>query len=482
MLKWFLIIALCAYGILMVRTIRFILLEKGSPSRTLAWIAFLFLLPILGVMLYYVFGKNIRRKNIFRRKRLETGRIFQAFERLQSQHDPLMEKGLPPMQKRYRKLIRMVMKNKQTVWTIGNQTQVFHDGHTFFEALFEDLKNAKKQIAIQFYILEEGQLAEQLLEILKKKVQEGVSVKVIYDGVGSWNLSDRFIQRVKSAGIELFPFIPLRFLKWPQRINYRNHRKIVVIDSAIGYTGGFNIADKYLFGDPVLGYWRDTHIRIVGPAVLGLWLVFLLDWHFVSGHSVHLEPKMFQISKESKGCPIQIIASGPDSNIANIQQEYFSMINLAKRYIYISTPYFIPDESILTALKTAALSDVDVQLMIPYNSDTKLLKWSIRSYLEELLEVGVKVFFYQNGFMHSKVLIADDIVSSIGTANMDERSFSQNFEVNAIIYDKAICREVKNQFLADLTLCEEIHVASFKNRSRKEKTMESIARLFSPLI
>jgi cardiolipin synthase len=482
MWDWALIILLVAFGVLMVRTIRFILLEKGSPSRTLAWIAFLFLLPVFGLVLYYIFGKDVRRKNVFRRKRKETERIFAAFEKLQSQHNPRFEKGLPPTQKRYRKLIKMVMKNQQTVWTTGNKTKVFHDGRAFFETMFEDLKNAKKRIAIQFYILEQGIVADQLIEILKLKVQEGVEVRIIYDGVGSWNLSDRFVQKLKSFGIELHPFIPLRFFRWPHKINYRNHRKIVVIDGVIGYTGGFNIADKYMLGDPLLGYWRDTHVRIVGPAVLGLWLVFLLDWHFVSGNSVRLDPEMFQDVEKKTGCPIQVIASGPDSNIANIQQVYFSMINLAKRYIYISTPYFIPDESILTALKTAALSEVDVKLMIPYNSDSKMLKWSIRSYLEELLEVGVKVFFYQNGFMHSKVLIADDIVSSIGTANMDERSFSQNFEVNAIIYDKHICKELKSQFLIDLDFCQAVQPEVFRTRSRKEKAMESIARLFSPLI
>lgn len=480
-MNWVLIILLLGYAAILIGTIRLILLEKGSPSRTLAWIAFLFLLPLLGLVWYYVFGKDVRHKHVFRRKRKDTERIFQAFDRLQQQYAPSSKNPLPGVKKRFHKLIHMVMKNQQSVYTTGNEVRLFHDGLAFFEAMFEDLMRAEKYIAIQFYILEEGKVADRIVGILKEKVKQGVSVRVIYDGVGSFYLSDRYVKELRSYGIELYPFIPLRFIKWAHKMNFRNHRKIVVIDGRVGYTGGFNISDKYMLGDPVLGYWRDTHARITGPAVLGLWLVFLLDWQFVSGQSVKLDPDLFR-NPGKKGAAIQVISSGPDSDIANIQQEYFSVINLAKKYIYISTPYFIPDVSIMTALKTAALSNVNVKLMIPDNSDSKLLKWSIRSYLEELLDVGVQVYFYTKGFLHSKVLLADDFVASIGTANMDERSFSQNFEVNAIIYDKSICTELKAQFLRDLEVCHQVSVEEFKKRPRKEKAMESIARLFSPLI
>ncbi len=469
------------YLFLLARTIRFILLEKGTPSRTLAWIAFLFLIPVFGMLLYYIFGRHIRNKNIFQVQRQETQRIFAAFARLQKQHSQQRDESLLKSNRRFRKLIKLVMQNEQTVWTTGNRTQVFHDGPAFFDSMFEDMRNAKKYIAIQFYIFQEGKVADQMVDILKEKVIEGVKVQIIYDGFGSRHLSKQFVQELQEIGIELYSFIPFRLFKWPPRMNYRNHRKIVVIDGSIGYTGGFNIADKYMLGDPILGFWRDTHVRIEGPAALGIWLVFLLDWHFVSEKMIHLEPEMFTKGPDD-GCPIQIIASGPDSDIANIQQQYFSIINLAKDYVYISTPYFIPDLSILNAIKTAALSGVDTRLMIPYNSDTKILKWSIRSYLEELLEVGVKVYFYKEGFIHCKVLIADDIVSSIGTANVDERSFSQNFEINAIIYDQKVCSELKDQFILDLESCEQIIQEDFRKRPRREKVYEAFARLFSPLI
>lgn len=480
-MKIFLIVITLVYLAILVRTFRMILLEKGSPSRTLAWFSFLLLVPVFSIILYFIFGRSIRNKNMFLAKRNENEALFRAFDQFESTQYTEGKKNQPIYRKRFKKLIQLVKKNHQTVLTNGNVTELFHDGQSFFKRMFDDLNAAQQYIEIEFYIIEEGRLANELIDILSRKVKEGVEVKIIYDGIGSRDMSSEALNRIRENGIRIFGFLPPgRIYSWRQ-LNFRNHRKIIVIDGKVGYTGGFNIADKYRDGDPVLGFWRDTHVRISGPAVIGLHLVFGLDWHFVSGELVEISTPPV-VSQTQNGVPVQIIASGPDSDIANIQQEYFSIINLAKKYVYIATPYFIPDQSIMNALKTAALSDIDVRLLVPNDSDSKLLKWSIRSFIEELLEVGVKVYFYQKGFMHGKVIIADDMVSSIGSANVDERSFSQNFEINAIIYGAKVCHELKTQFVLDMEKSQEIVLGEFKNRRRKERVMESVARLFSPLI
>lgn len=275
--------------------------------------------------------------------------------------------------------------------------------------------------------------------------------------------------------------MPVRFPRLANRINYRNHRKIAVIDGTIGYVGGLNVADRYLTGHPDLGAWRDTHLRIEGDAVKGLQLVFLTDWYFVSGQDIARQ-ELFPSVEIDEQLPIQIVASGPDSDYAGILQGYFASIHLARKYLYISNAYLIPNESILTALKTAALSGVDIRILIPEQSDSKLAQWSTQSYLEELLQAGVRMYLYQAGFLHTKVLIADDVLSSVGTANWDHRSFEQNFEVNAFLYDRPTAETLKTQFLEDLQRARELSLEQFRQRPPWKKGISSLARLLSPLL
>ncbi|MEL6925556.1 MAG: cardiolipin synthase, partial [Bacteroidota bacterium] len=310
-------------------------------------------------------------------------------------------------------------------------------------------------------------------------LKAGVKVRIIYDGVGSWSLRRSFIKNIRAAGIEIFPFMPVSLGPLANKINYRNHRKIVVVDGLVGFTGGINISDKYLSGDPVLGSWRDTHLRLEGAAVSSLNQIFINDWNFVSHQNIELPT----IPSFTSGHTfVQIVASGPDQQFSSILQEYFSLITAADEYIYISTPYFIPCEAILLAMKTAALSGVEVILLLPRQSDSAVLKYGIQSYLEELLEAGVRIFLYQEGFLHSKVIVSDDAVASVGTANVDERSFENNFEVNALLYDQQVAHQLKHNFFEDLCQSKEVYLDEFRKRSKRTRVLESIARLLSPLL
>ena len=475
---WFLVII---YTIILTLILFVMVMENGSPTKTLAWILFLLFVPVVGIVVYFFLGKNYRKNKIFNLKKTKDHEIYDdfvdySFENFDQtnilQYEPLHIKS---------RLIKLLIKNSKALLTSGNQVKILNNGKATFDAIFAALRSAKQYIHLQSYILEEGKLADELLEILTQKIKEGVTVRIIYDAVGSWSLSKKFLKKMETAEIQVFPFMPVHFGRFANKINFRNHRKVIVIDGIIGFTGGINISDKYIYGDEEGRDWRDTHLRLEGPAVSSLQMVFLSDWFFVSGEYL-FEKKDFFPKEKKGGTPVQIVTSGPDSDYSSIKQEYFALINSAQQYIYIWTPYFIPGENIMFSLKTAALSGVDVRIILPDESDSALLKWSTRSYVEELLETGVKIYFYKAGFLHSKVLVSDDIVASVGTANVDERSFDSNFEVNAMIYDVAICKELKRDFLIDQAKSEPILFHAFQLRPKGERLKESTAKLLSPLL
>jgi cardiolipin synthase len=478
---WTIAILIILYFILLFFVVGKMIMENGSPARSLAWLFFILFVPVVGLIFYFLIGKNYRKEKLFRMKKTKDYAIYkkhldQHFKHFEEEH--LSES---PSIRKKRRLVKLMMKNSKAILSHGNQVEILQDGKITFERIFEDLEKAKQYIHIQYYILEEGILADKLFVILSRKVKAGVTVRIIYDAVGSWDLSKDFIKKMAAAGIQIFPFMPVRFGKYANKINYRNHRKIIVIDGIIGFTGGANIADKYLENKNSKNNWRDTHLKIEGNAASSLQMIFLSDWYFVTGEYLFQKKDFFSIELKG-GVPIQIVTSGPDSDYSSIKQEYFSLITHAEKYIYIWTPYFIPDENIMFSLQTAALSGVDVRMILPAESDSALLKWSTRSYVEELLRAGVKIFFYKKGFLHSKVLIADDLVASVGTANVDERSFENNFEVNAMIYDQRICEELKSQFAIDQANSEPILYQAFKLRPSGERFKESMAKLFSPLL
>jgi cardiolipin synthase A/B len=458
-----------------------VILDNRSPTQTLSWVVVLFVLPILGLILYFIVGKNYRKEKIFSRKE------HKDFERIRNLSDnqiiDLQDKSFIENEKVRSKLpiIKLLLRNSKALLTKNNRVEILNDGRQTFDAITAALKKAKKHIHLEFYIIDDDEIGNEIREILIFKAKQGIKVRMIFDDVGSWKLRERFIRSLKSAGVEIFPFMQVRVPFLANKINYRNHRKIIVVDGKIGFVGGINVADRYLHGNKLIPFWRDTHLRIEGEAVSSLQVVFLVDWHFVSGRiisGVSYFPKP-RVEHEQL---VQITASGPDSDWSSIMQAYFSAISTARNYIYIAVPYFIPNESILTALKTVSLSGVEVKIIIPGIADSFLAYNGTSSYVEELLEAGIRVFSYQKGFIHSKLIMVDDVFASVGTANMDMRSFDNNFEVNAIIYDEGFCRELKGYFIEDLSNSLEFDLDLHRSRGIRRKFIESFSRIFSPLL
>ncbi len=459
-----------------------VILENRNPVRTLAWIIVLVTVPLLGFIFYLYFGVNYRKIKMFSMKGLGDMKWLQYMSEDQKQ---LIKKS-EFLQKResieVRKLMTLLLNNSKALLTRFNRVEVLHNGDETFPALFRAMENARKFIHLEYYIIDEGRLAAQLKDILLRKAREGVEVRIIYDDVGSWGLSKEFIRELRKAGVQIYPFLPVRFHHLANKANYRNHRKIAVVDGEVGFVGGLNIAYRYVDGVPGIGAWRDTHLRVEGEVVTSLQVVFLIDWYFVRQELLLNKNEYLPYIQAEGHVLVQTVTSGPDSDWASIQQSYFTLINMAKRYVFISTPYFMPGETTLNSLKTAAMSGVDVRLLLPHKSDSWLTNWCTRSYVEELLEAGVKIYWYQKGINHSKVIIVDGNVASVGTANMDLRSFEQNFEVSLIIYDRDVVKELAMDFIKDLRVSTDEAIRRWKFRSKREKIFESVARLFAPVL
>ena len=451
------------------------------PAKTIAWMLVIITLPVIGVILYSFIGYNLRKEKLFTRKQ---GHDLQVLDELVEQQLVEFEQAdrqASPIVHNHQRLAQLQLRSGKFLLTSGNRAQVLQDGEETFAAIFAAMEQAQSFIHIEYYIFEEGDLADRVADILTKKVKQGVPARLTYDGVGSWSLSKTYCRRLKEAGVEVFPFMPVSFGPLANRLNYRNHRKIVVVDGRVGFTGGINVSDKYIKGDPKLGHWRDTHLRLEGRAVNFLQYIFLTDWQFVSRQNL-LTKEYFPSHEVVGPTPVQISASGPDSNYASIHQTFVSMLYQAQKYIYLANAYLIPDESLLMALKATALSGVDVRLMVPETSDSFIVKWSSRSYLEELLVAGVKVYFYQKGFLHSKVVVADDELASVGTANLDIRSFEQNFELNALMYDADLARQLKARFMIDIHDCRLLDLEEYRQRPRLDRVKESVFRVLSPVL
>ena len=472
--------------VLYVLTIIFMVIlviqQRGDPMKTIAWLLVVTFVPLLGIILYFYFGKNYRKEKIFSRKELTDSRQIKLLAKYHPDDKP--DEAYLSDEKVAEKshIIKMLYNSDKALLSGRNRVRILVNGKVTFESIIAELEKAENHIHLEYYIIDDDKIGNKIRHILIQKARAGVEVRVIYDDIGCWSLSDDFINSLKKAGVQAFPFMPVRFPYFTNKINYRNHRKIIVIDGKIGFVGGLNIADRYISGNEELGPWRDTHLKIEGEAVYSLQSVFLLDWYFVSKSIIHDQDKYFPPADVSEKLLMQIVASGPDSDWASSMQTFFSAIATAKSYISISTPYFLPNESILTALRTAALSGVDVRMLLPGQSDSKLILWSSFSYIAELLDAGIKVYLYSKGFTHSKLMIVDDVFCSIGTANMDIRSFDQNFEVNALIYDQRIAIAMRKIFMNDIKDLQSIRIEEWENRKRWVVFRESIARLFSPLL
>ncbi|POY39416.1 cardiolipin synthase [Solitalea longa] len=459
-----------------------IISENRSPSKTIAYLLIFFLLPGIGILIYYAFGENYRKKKLYRLKAHEDEKLQRRINNYvyKLSEDNLLEYS--EKLKDYERLIRLLTYEGRLPLTDNNKITLLINGEEKFPSLFDALENARHHIHLEYYIIEEGLVVDQLFEILIRKVQEGVLVRLIYDDFGC-SLSKKFLRRVKEAGIQAVPFYKINIPLFSNRQNYRDHRKIVVVDGLVGFVGGINLSDKYVnVGIENELFWRDTHLKIEGEAVRSLQLFFALNWSFCCEEELFFQHEYFPDVKAVGDQMAQIAVSGPDSDQANIMLSYLSAINNAKKSIYITSPYFIPNESIVNALKNAALSKLDVRLLVPGRSDSKFVGAASQSYYEELLECGVRIFRYRKGFVHAKTMVVDDLISMVGTANMDIRSFELNFEVNAIVFDEAINQQLKQAFLNDLAESREISPAYWLKRRWFKHFFESLCRLLSPIL
>lgn len=458
-----------------------ILLENRNPIKSLSWIMVLVLIPILGIILYLYFGRNLRKEKIFTMKEISDAKSSRL---LMDTHgveiDDISSFG-SELVKSKKHLMQLLFNNSSANLTQNNRVQILNNGVETFDAILYHLDQAIHHIHLEYYIIEDDEIGNKVKDLLIKKANEGVKVRVIYDDVGSWGLGDRYLNPLRDAGIEFYSFMPVRTYRFANKINYRNHRKIIVIDGAVGFVGGLNIADRYLKGRGGNGFWRDTHLKLEGDAVLSLQVIFLTDWYFMSTQMLNGK-EFFPDCKIDAGHLVQITTSGPDSDWSSIMQTFFSAIATAKQCVYISTPYFLPNEGIVVALRTASLSGVDVKIILPEKNDSFLTNWSSRSYIQDLLEAGIEVYFYQKGFTHSKLLMVDNVFATVGTANMDIRSFDQNFEVNALLYDEELTATLNAAFFEDMENSSKVQLSEFALRPLSHKFKESFARLFSPLL
>lgn len=466
----------------MLFAILLVFFQRKNPTSTWLWFMVIIFLPGFGFILYLFLGQDMSKKRIFRNKeeedRIIKSLVFRQEEGIQKD----ICKFSNPRTEIYEDLINMHKQTSESYFSEDNKIDLYFSGEDKFKALFESISKAKEYIYLEYYIVRNDNLGRKIIDKLTEKASEGLDVRFLYDAMGGKNLTRSYFNEFKKAGGKVAVFFPSLFPYLSIRINYRNHRKICIIDGKEAYIGGFNIGDEYLGLKNKFGFWRDTHIRIEGTAVDGLLWRFIKDWKFASkDHNFNLNSNSKK--KKSNGkVGVQIVSSGPDSKWASIKDGYFNMITNAKKRIYIQTPYFIPDDSIYDALKVAGLSGKDVRVMIPCKPDHPFVYWAGLSYIGELLEAGVRFYTYENGFLHTKALIMDDFVTSIGTANLDIRSFKLNFEVNAFIYDEEINRKMVEQFYEDLKYSKEITKELYANRSNIVKIKESFSRLLSPIL
>ncbi|SFR31222.1 cardiolipin synthase [Robiginitalea myxolifaciens] len=460
-----------------------VLLKNRNPSKTMAYIFALATLPFIGLLVYYLFGMDYRKDKIFTRKYLHDNKRLKSWRKKFREDDAKVAAFARDNAPWIVKLHELLEFNERSILTFENQVDILQDGEAKFKCLKEDLKKAERHIHIEYFVLRDDVTGISILNILCEKAEQGVAVRLIYDSVGS-SLSRKTKKRLDDSGIEHHPFMPVVFTRFTSKFNYRDHRKIVVIDGQVGFVGGINIKDEY---DNSIGnsrYWRDTHLRLEGPAAGSLQAIFLLSWEFVSGERPPEDADLFPNKPSSSKDPvaIQIASSGPDSDWANIMEALFMAINNAHEYVYITTPYFIPNSAMKTALSTAARCGVDVRILIPYKSDSWVAQYATDSFIEELIEAGVKIYRYKKGFVHSKTMAVDDVLASVGTANLDYRSFSINFEVNALLYGQSKAKEVKEVFLEDIEEAELVDLERWEARGITRKLKESVTRLVAPLL
>ena len=464
------------YQIIAIIAVIHVIMDNRQPAKTMAWALVIWFVPVVGIVFYLFFGVNTRKERHVSERSMNqlTKRSMLEFAEQQNLHLP--EKHKP--------LIDLFINQNLSLPFKDNKMEAYTDGYQFFPALLAAIHEAKNHIHIDMYIFAEDALGCLVADALIAKVQEGVEVKLIYDDVGCWNVSHRFFERMREEGIEVVSFLPVRFPSFTSKVNYRNHRKIIVIDGTVGFIGGMNIALRYVKGTGTMP-WRDTMLKVTGGAVYALQRAFLVDWYFVDRTLLSdrkYYPPMTGSHQTVNNCLAQVVTSGPVTPYPEIMQGFVRVILGARRYLYLETPYFMPNDSILFALKTAALAGVDVRVLCPMYSDARFVEWASRSYLREVVEAGVQVRLYKAGFLHSKLMVCDDSITTCGSTNLDFRSFENNFEANIFFYDEGIALRMKKVFMNDLEQSVSLtEIPSRMHGSFLMRLWESVTRMLSPL-
>ena len=472
------------YEIIKVVAIVHVLMDNCHPVKTMAWAMVIYFVPVAGLVLYLFFGLNTRREKLISQRSLDqlTRRSMLGFVDQTDMQVP----------ERYKQMVELFVNENSALPFKNNKVELFTNGYSFFLSLIADIGRARHHIHVDVYIFENDALGRLVRDVLIDKARQGVEVRVIYDDVGSWSTDSEFFEQMRDAGVEVSPFLPVRFPQFAGKVNYRNHRKIFVIDGEVGYVGGYNIATRYVKGRDGMS-WRDTMVRLTGNGVYGIQCTFLIDWYFVDRTMISSRdyypplssaPVKGSISQVVNSCISQVVNSSPSSPYPSIMHGYVRALIEAQRYVYIQTPYFMPTESVLVAMKTAAIGGVDVRLMVPRKGDAHVVAWASRTYLREIMEAGVKVYMYSGGFLHSKILVADDSMATCGSTNVDFRSFENNFESNVFFYDADTAVRFRKMFEVDITSSvllnslppERLQVSFFA------RLWESITRLLAPVM
>lgn len=465
---------LVVYSIIIIITMVRVLMDNRQPAKTMAWMLVLMFIPFLGIILYIFFGQNTRKERKIWQQSLD-----QLTKRSMLEFVEQKDFNIP---EEYRTISNLFMNQNLALPFKNNEVEIYTSGYDFFPSLLMEIGKAEHHIHIDTFIISDDPLGRLIADALIDKAKQGVEVRLIYDDVGSWRTPNSFFTRMRNEGIEVYAFMPVRFPAFTSRVNYRNHRKICVIDGEVGFIGGMNIARRYVQGTPKQS-WRDTHVKLTGAAVYGLQRAFLVDWYFVSKVLITERSYYPEIIIGQNNSLVQVVTSSPTSLWPEIEQGYVRILTNAKHYVYMETPYFLPTDPILFAMRVAALSGVDVRLMIPYETDTKVVEWASRSYVIEASRAGVKILLYRKGFNHSKLLVSDDAMATIGSTNVDFRSFENDFEANAFFYDKKIALQVKEVFLADQKDSIDLDdVRRFIKKPFLQRLWESFVRLLSPLL
>lgn len=458
-----------------------IFLERRNIGVTWAWLMVLLFFPVAGFILYLFLGQNLSKVKLYR---LSKDHQLLLSGLVEAQRREFRDRQITfhdPAAAQYVALIHMNLSSASAFYTQNNDVEIFTDGQSKFASLLAEIERAEQHIHLMYFIVRNDGLGRRLISALAAKARQGVEVRLLHDDVGS-RLPRRFFEELRRAGGRTAAFFPSKIPYVNIRVNYRNHRKLAIIDGKIGYIGGFNVGDEYLGATKRFGPWRDTHLALRGHAVLQMQVQFMLDWNLASAQPIDELGPYLPLHQHEGKVGVQIVSSGPDHPEEHLRNAYIKMIHSAKESIYIQTPYFIPDESLLTALRLAAMSGVDVRLMLPGKPDKRMVYWASLSYLGDLLPQGVRCFLYGKGFLHAKTIVVDGKLASVGTANIDIRSFKLNFEVNAVLYDSSIAAQLQRIFEQDMADSRELTREQYDNRPRLHKIRESCVRLLSPIL